>query len=63
MHATFISNVRSGCYEGSVMVGGNGNIMEPAHYAPETFKMGSKGLTLLMFDQFTATQILREIKF
>ena len=28
MHATFISNVRSGCYEGSVMVGGNGNIMK-----------------------------------
>ena len=33
------------------------------HYAPETFKMISKGLTLLKFDHFTATPILREIKF
>ena len=33
------------------------------HYAPETFKMWSWGLTLLKFDHFTATQILREIKF
>ena len=32
------------------------------HYAPETYKMWSKGFTLLKFDNFTATQILREIK-
>ena len=35
----------------------------PTHYAPETFKMWSEGLTLLKFDHFTATQILCEIKF
>ena len=33
------------------------------HYAPETFKMWSWSLTLLKFDHFTATQIVREIKF
>ena len=33
------------------------------HYAPETFKMWSYGLTLLKFDHFTATLILREIQF
>ena len=33
------------------------------NYAPENFKMWSQGLTLLKFDHFTATQILREIKF
>ena len=33
------------------------------HYAPKTFKMWSYGLTLLKFDHFTATQILRENKF
>ena len=33
------------------------------HYAPETFKMWSEGLTLLKFDNFTATPILRENKF
>ena len=33
------------------------------HYAPETFKMLSLGLTLLKFGHFTATLILREITF
>ena len=38
-------------------------VKHPVHYAPETFKMWSWGLTLLKFDNFTATKILREIKF
>ena len=33
------------------------------HYASETFKIWSLGLTLLKFVNFTDTQILREIKF
>ena len=33
------------------------------HYAPETFKMCSYGLTLLKLNNSTATQILREIQF
>ena len=33
------------------------------HYAPETFKMCSQGLTLLKFGHFTATPILCKIKF
>jgi len=33
------------------------------HYAPETFKTCSQGLPLLKFVNFTATHILREIKF
>ena len=33
------------------------------HYAPETFKKWSLGLTLLKFDHLTAAQILREIQF
>ena len=32
------------------------------HYAPETFRMRSLGLTLLKFVDFTPTAILREIK-
>ena len=35
----------------------------PLHYAPETFKIWSYGLTLLKYDNLTITQILREIKF
>ena len=33
------------------------------HYAPESFKMLNQGLTLLKFENFAATPILREIKF
>ena len=33
------------------------------HYAPETFKMWSWGMTLLKFDNLTVTPVLGEIKF
>ena len=35
-----------------------GHTSKPSHYAPETFKMWSSGLTLLKFDHFTTTFIL-----
>ena len=37
-------------------------IMSWMHYATETFKMRSWGLTLLKFDHLTTSPILREIK-